>query len=373
MIKINILHVIHSLDVGGAEKLVVEFTKGTNKDMFNVMVCCLDKIGELGEELISNGFDVETLDRRPGIDWRLVFRLRKLLKKKKIDVIHAHQYTSFFYSSLAKNFPKKPRLIFTEHGRFFPDQRRIKRVIFNPFLSKCASEIIAISEATKVAMVKFDNFPQNRVKIIYNGVTFKASSTNLFKKRSELNISNEDFVLSTAARLDPIKNYKMLITVMKRITRTVNNCKLLIAGNGPEYDTLSSEIIKNELTESVFLLGHRSDVKEIFSASDVFLLSSLSEGTSITLLEAMSAGLPAIATNVGGNPEIIVEGETGLLVKSNDAEAMADKVLYLHQNRMFAKQLGEAGKKRAEELFSYERMMDKYEQLYVKYADYKGN
>ncbi len=117
--KRNILHVIHSLDMGGAERLVFDFATETNRDLFNVSICCLDWMGTLGEELKAKGFNVTLLGRKSGVDYGLIIRLRRLFKEEKIDIIHAHQYSSFFYASLAKNFSIKPRIIFTEHGRFY--------------------------------------------------------------------------------------------------------------------------------------------------------------------------------------------------------------------------------------------------------------
>ncbi len=365
----HILHLIHSLDVGGAEKLVVEFARHTNHELFKVSLCCLDYVGSLGEKLGEEGFKVVLLGRRPGgVDKRLIMALRKLIMENEIDIIHAHQYSSFFYAALAKNFSKRPSVIFTEHGRFYPDSRRLKRVLFDPFLSKFASEMISISEATKEAMVRYDNFPRERIKVIYNGVRFISGNAGRSMKRQELNMTPDDFILVTAARLDPIKNHKMLIRVMKRLSSVKPDCKLIIAGDGPEYESLSGDIKRNGLNGAVRLLGQRDDIVELFPASDLFLLSSLSEGTSVTLLEAMNAGLPAVVTNVGGNPEILKDGVTGFLVNSDDDEAMAGKILELYQDRDMARRLGAAAKERARTLFSFENMMDQYEKLYRKYA-----
>jgi glycosyltransferase involved in cell wall biosynthesis len=369
MSKKNILHVIHSLDVGGAERLVCDIAKGTVKDIFNVMICCLDRVGALGEELQLEGFRVMSLERKPGIDWKMVSELRKIIGEYAVDIVHAHQYTSFFYSSLARNINERPHIIFTEHGRFFPDRKSTKRYIFNPILQRFASEIIAISEATKEAMVKNDNFPKKRIKVLYNGVKFNSKITDRNLKRRELNISEEDFVIATAARLDSIKNYSMLIRMMKRLSVSASDIKLLIAGSGSEYEKLAGEIDAFNLSGHVRLLGHRRDVPDIFQASDLFVLSSLSEGTSVTLLEAMYSGLPAVVTNVGGNPEVVENGVTGLLVNSDDDEDMAEKALIFYNDRSKLKGFGEAARMRAQRLFSFETMMKNYEDLYLKYAN----
>jgi len=364
--KKNILHVVLAMNPGGAERLVADFTENTNHEMYNVSVCCLDEIGELGRELILKGFKVISLGRNPGIDWKLIRNLKRYVKEEDIDIIHAHQYTPFFYSALAKNISKRPRIIFTEHGRTYPDVRRPKRVFFNPLLSRFASEIVSISEATKKAMVDFDNLPNQRIRVIYNGMELKDIFPERHEKLRELGVNENDFILVTAARLDPIKNHLMMIRAFEKVYAEEKSCKLLIAGDGPEYEKLIREIEKRGMTDHVRLLGYRNDVADIFSAADIFLLSSLTEGTSMTLLEAMNAGLPAIVTNVGGNPEVLKDGETGLLVESDDDGAMAERIMFLHNNRSKARSLGDKAKERARTLFSFKNMMDQYEELYKK-------
>ena len=178
MDKINILHVINSLEVGGAERLVVDIINETREETFNVSVCCLEKAGLLAEEVIAGGRSVSVLGRKPGIDWKLISRLSALIKEHKVDVIHAHQYTPFFYSSLSKRFCRSPRLIFTEHGRLYPDEKKIKRVLFDPLLARTANDIVAISEATKDAMFNYDNFPRNKIDVIYNGLKLQSTKVN---------------------------------------------------------------------------------------------------------------------------------------------------------------------------------------------------
>ena len=269
---------------------------------------------------------------------------------------------------MAKGFSELPRIIFTEHGRFYPDRKRLKRIIFNPFLAKLASEIVSISEATKEAMVRYDNFPKERIGVIYNGVELGNAILDKPVKRMELNISPKEYLIVTAGRLDSIKNHQMLLRTMMRVIKSEMACKLFIIGGGAEYDKLVNLIKRKNLSISVFLMGYRTDVKEIFSVADLFVLSSKSEGTSITLLEAMSAGLPTVVTNVGGNPEVVEDNVTGFLIDSDDDRSMADKILWLYQNRDIAKKMGDVGRERASTLFSFDKMMKKYEELYIKCA-----
>jgi glycosyltransferase involved in cell wall biosynthesis len=366
MSRIKVLHIIQSLEIGGAERLVFDIINSMEGNLCHSEVCCLDSVGILGKRLVSADISVTCMDRRQGIDWRLIWNLRKFLKNRSVDIIHAHQYTAFFYAAIANGLQGKLPLIYTEHGRFYPEKTNYKRFAFDPFLARLASALVSISEATKRAMVEFDNFPEKRIRVIYNGTKFRNRAVNRKDKRESLNISTKDFLIATAARLDPIKNLIMMVQAMKTVVREAPECKLVIMGNGPEYRKLDLKINDEGLTDSVYLLGYRDDVEDIFLASDLFLLSSFSEGTSMTLLEAMNAALPAVVTNVGGNPEIIEDGETGFLVESDDALGMAEKILFFYRNRDIAINFGKAGQKRVRERFSFDRMIKEYEELYIR-------
>ncbi|GAK51424.1 glycosyl transferase, group 1 [Candidatus Moduliflexus flocculans] len=365
-----------SLVIGGTEKLVYEIVQRVNREQVSPVVCCLDEIGVFGQKLREAGVPVYVLHRAPGLDWSLLSKLREIIVKEQIDVIHAHQYTPYFYGLMASLYAKitlapfRPEIIFTEHGRFYPDVRKFKRVVSNPILSLFTKEIVTISASTKQSLIDYENFPARRIRVIYNGIDLErfSKTADRLAKRRELGLNADDKVFGIVARLDPIKNHAMLLRACQQLVKTVPNAYLLIVGDGPERAKLKELTASLGIVAHVRFLGARQDISELLQTFDVFALSSFSEGTSVTLLEAMGVGVPIVATNVGGNPEVISDGETGFLVESDNADDMANKLLQLLQNDTLRQRMGNAGKERVHALFSIEKMVRAYVDLYLSAA-----
>ena len=373
---INVMQLVLSLIIGGTEKLVYEIAQRVNRDEVSPVVCCLDEIGVFGEKLREAGVPVYVLNRRPGLDWSLLPKLRDIIIKERIDVIHAHQYTPYFYGLMASLYskatlaPSRPEIVFTEHGRFYPDVRKFKRVVSNPILSLFTKEIVTISASTKQSLITYENFPARRIRVVYNGIDLGrfSQTTDRLAKRRELGLAADDPVFGIVARLDPIKNHAMLLRACQQVVTVMPNARLLIIGDGPERARLEELTQTLGLAAHVAFLGARQDISELLQTFDVFALSSFSEGTSVTLLEAMGVGVPIVATNVGGNPEVISDGETGLLVESGNAHDMAAKLLQLLQDDALRARMGNAGKQRVHALFSIEKMVQAYVNLYISAA-----
>ena len=219
------------------------------------------------------------------------------------------------------------RVIFTEHGRFHPDRHSWKRRLLNPALARATDEIVAISDATRDALVHHEWLPRRRIRLIYNGVTPPVRKARACPSvRERLGIDGAALVLGTISRLDPIKNQAMMLDALAAVRRRHPDCVLILAGDGPERDALERRVVELELDGAVFFTGFVSDIAAHLDAIDVFLLTSWSEGTSMTLLEAMSFGKPVVATRVGGNVEILEEGRSALLIDAGDVPALSAAV-----------------------------------------------
>ena len=372
---VKVLQLVLSLAIGGTEKLVYDLVHRVNKRLVSPIVCCLDEPGQFGEELEEEGFCIYTLGRSPGLDWRIINKIGTLLKEEQIEVVHAHQYTPYFYGLLGALYCKmltrsrRPGVVFTEHGRFYPERRNLKRMLANPFFSLATDEIVTISESTKASLITYENFPARRIQVVYNGIDlsrFSLSSDGTVTKQ-RLGLADDDHVIGIIARLDPIKNHAMLLRAFPQILEKIPDTYLLIVGpDGPEKENIERLIISLGITENVRLLGARNDIADLLQACDVFALSSFSEGTSVTLLEAMAAAVPIVATNVGGNPEVIENKVTGYLVPSDDDVAMAEKLILLLQDTQIRERMGKAAQDRAHAKFSLEKMVSTYTDLYLK-------
>lgn len=359
------MHVLLTMGVGGAEKLVYDMIRHLDPAEVCSSVSCLQDMGPLGDKLREQGVPVFLHERRHGIDWSMIGWLRQLITTEQIDVIHAHQYTPMFYATLAAA-GRGVRVVYTEHGRLYPEKWNWKRYLFNPLLALGIDHIVSIAESTKRAMVRYDNFPSSKIRVIHNGVDFDECRTtvDMAAKRRSLGLDDGCRIIGTAARLEEIKNIPMMLRVFKRVLAAQPDAVLLIAGRGTREEELKTLAADMGIAGQVRFLGVRFDMVEIYPLFEVFLLTSFTEGISITLLEAMANGVPAVATDVGGNPEVVEDGETGYLVPTGEVALMAGRVLELLDDPESAHSMGRRGQVRITEHFSFSRMMEDCGKLY---------
>jgi glycosyltransferase involved in cell wall biosynthesis len=369
--KKKIAHITFKMDIGGTERVIYNLVRNYDVAQNDVSILCLGKpIGSIGFELRKAGHKVVVFDRRPGLDLNLTKELHRYIKDSKIDILHCHQYTPFVYGVLASRLTKA-KVIFTEHGRLFPDKRKIKRILVNPYFHRQAKFITAISQATRDALVKFERIPQNKIRIVYNGIEDPLSKSENKTENTmlqQMNIPSNARILGTIARLDPIKNQRMIIKAFVRVKMIFPETILLIVGDGPERNNLERYVYETGLSKSVFFSGFLDNPFPLLKLMDIFLLSSFTEGAAMTLLEAMAYSIPCIATDVGGNQEIVKDGETGFLVPSDNPEALFIKVSELIKNTEKKMDMGKAARNRFENNFTVMRMSEEYQKIYDRIA-----
>lgn len=363
----KIMYIVHSLGVGGTERLVYKMVRNLKDRGIYSSVCCLDYLGTWGEELLSSGFQVFVLERKTGIDLSISQKIKTIIKREQPDILHAHQYTPYFYTANSVFSFNRPRVVFTEHGRFFPDKVRIKRVIFNQFAQYFTDAIVGVCEFTKdVSLGRYEKFSRNRIKVINNGINpeefLLGIDVNLKKK--SLGLNPEEKIIGVVGRLCEVKNHRLLIRAFAEVRKYINNAKLLIVGDGGLRNELENFSKELTLGDDILFLGERSDIPELMGIFDLFALSSDLEASNLAVLEAMASGLPVVATNVGGNPELVVDGETGILVQRGDDKKFASAVIRILQNPELKKQMGFSGRQRVIERFTFNRMMEEYIALY---------
>jgi len=364
---LRIMHVVLSMDVGGAEKLVYDMVRHPIFAFSRPVVCCLDAVGAFGEKLLQERYAVYCRKRRSGIDLSVIPWLREIILSEKITVVHAHQYTPLFYSAPAALLAGRVKVVYTEHGRFYPERRSWKRRLFNPLLALGVDHLVSISANTAQAMATFDHLPFRRIDVIHNGVDLSLMNPpcNNAVKRSSLGLNGTCRVIGTAARLDEIKNIPMMLRVFKQVLQRVPDTRFLIAGDGPQRDNLKSQAEALGIADKVHFIGLRFDLAEIYQLMDVFLLTSFSEGISVTLLESMASGVPAVVTDVGGNGEVVKDRETGFLVPLHDETGFADRIVSILTDAECAQALGYNSRVRARQYFSFENMLTNYIGKYV--------
>jgi glycosyltransferase involved in cell wall biosynthesis len=225
---------------------------------------------------------------------------------------------------------------------------------------------IGVGEAVRRALIVNEGIPEQRVEVIYNGVDTAVYESAIARDeaRRRLQLGSDEFVIIQVARLDYLKDHGTALRALARIVTRHPRIRLVLVGDGPERAAIESRIAELRLGEHVRLLGTRSDVNQLLPAADLFLLTSISEGIPLTIIEAMAAGLPVVATDVGGMSEVVANGETGYLAPAQNAAALAERVLYLAERPGHCRQLGLAGQQRARVEFDESRMCAQYERQY---------
>ncbi|MBL8817476.1 MAG: glycosyltransferase [Planctomyces sp.] len=362
-----ICHVIHSLGVGGAEVLLDQMVRRMS-DEFRFVVAVLDEVGEIGERLRRDGVTVHHLHREPGIDRNCAQRLKAFADQQQVSILHAHQYTPFFQAMLSRGLVGRRPVVFTEHGRHVPDLPSRKRMIVNRLLLRKRDRLIGVGEAVADALIKNEGLPAQRVEVIYNGVDLNryqhtdASARELI--RAEFGFNSTDFVAVQVARLHDLKDHETAIRAMKVVCEEVPHARLLIVGDGDCRSRIEQLIEENQLEFNVVMAGARNDVPDLLAASDLFLMTSISEGIPLTLIEAMAAGLPVVSTAVGGIPEMIESGVSGYLHEARDVGGIAASVISLTRDLEQRHRISVNGRKTALEKFSLETMLLQYRQVY---------
>jgi glycosyltransferase involved in cell wall biosynthesis len=362
---INVMHVTYDMRIGGTEMVIKNIVENVTNKLITMSIFCIESpIGPWGEQLQSSGVALTCNARKPGIDLGLIFAIRVHIKAYNIDVIHCHQYTPWVYCALAA-FGLGKKVVFTEHGRFYPDTSSWKRRFINPILVKITSHITAISEATKQALVDYEFIPESAISVVYNGLKLNnKNEADIANVRSQLHLKPDDLVFGTVARFDPIKNQVLMIKAFKSVNERSPESKLLMIGDGEMKSALVALVAKLNLQDSVIFTGYLSYPLDYLAAMDVFLLSSLSEGTSMTLLEAMAMGKPCVVTDAGGNSEIIVNQENGLVTANENAELFSQAMQTLALDSALRQKMGDAARVRFNTHFTAKSMNQKYYSLY---------
>jgi glycosyltransferase involved in cell wall biosynthesis len=269
------------------------------------------------------------------------------------------------YGRLAKLLSPTLQVVFTEHGRYNDGPPLRKRKAVNPWLARIPGPIFAVSSALRDHMVA-EGYPADRVGVIHNGIDPRPSPGDVERQRARaaLGASHDTFLVGTAARLDSVKDLPTLLTAFAAVRASRPGARLVIAGEGEERANLERHIAALELDAAVSLLGHREDVRALLPGLDLYVNSSISEGISITILEAMAARVPVIATRVGGNPEIVKDGANGVLVPARSPEALAAAMCSLAGAPDMRQALGREGRRTVERDFRIDAMVDTYARIY---------
>lgn len=359
----RVLHVALSLDVGGTERLIIEMAKRLTPRF--AAVCCLDAPGEWAAELTALGAPVVALHRKPGFRPSLGLQLAAVAARFRADVLHCHHYSPFVYGQLAALRSPKLQVVFTEHGRLSDAPPSAKRRLANHVMGRLPGACFAVSQDLRRHLLA-EGFRPDRVGVIYNGIEPGALPGRAQRDdaRRRLGMVDEAFVIGAAGRLERVKDLGTLLEAFADVRARMPRARLVIVGGGAERLRLEHHVHARGLQGAVQFTGHCGDVRRLLPGLDVFVNSSISEGVSLTILEAMASGVPVVATSVGGTPEVVEDGVSGVLVPARMPGQLARAIVELASHPAGAGAMGAAGRKRVEASFTSDRMVARYAGVY---------
>ena len=353
---LRILHVVRTFDLSGRSRMIADLCAGLSPTCASTVVCLSDKPG-----LKPDGVEVIGLDLPPhGFSFRGMLKLARLLRSSRADVIHSHGRGAAAYAAGARLLHRSACMVHTVH-RADGDLLSGRNLIRGK-MTKAMDHVVAVSCAAADAFAAANSVDGAGISVIHNGI-----DTARFAMTTETQRTGNR--LCSIANLSSDKDPATLLQAFRLVRKERPDASLLLVGDGPRRDEITRMIDAMGLADAVEMPGFRNDVPEILSRADVFVHASHTEGLGIAVLEAMAAGVPVVATGVGGLMEIIEDGVTGLLVEPRNPEALTEALLHLLSNADLRCHLADAARERASANFSLESMCAKYRALYSKVCE----
>lgn len=368
--RLHLMHVVDRLEVAGMEYGVIKVVNALDPARFQSSICCLRSASPSALGLLRPGITVHQLNRRPGRNYALVPKLAGLVQREGVHVVHSHNWATFVYTALAAAITSTPVRIHGEHGRETeqPSESRRRRLA-ERWLARSFDHVTAVSRHIAEHVVTSWGVQEGRVSYIPNGVDlgrFGVAPTGDIRR--EIGIESSTYLIGSIGRYRPVKDYPTLVRAFARVRQQVPDSALALVGadsDAPGARELMRLREELRLPEgSVLLLERRPDVPAFLSALDVYVNSSIYEGMSNTILEAMASRIPVVATSVGGNGDLVEDGVTGWLSPARDPDTLADRIVRLSENPARARAMGEAGRARIETRHGYQAMIGAYADLY---------
>lgn len=363
---IRVLQLIESSETGGAEAVFAELCARLAPPQHSVTAAVLYE-GWLVDHLRSRGIaPVLVPTRAGGLDVPLLRGIRRLVRDHRIDLVHAHLFTTSVYAGAACIGLGVP-VVATFHGTMDVDAGDWAKRLKWAALNRTATRTVFVSAALRDHFLRQGLARQDRSIVIHNGIDlarFRAGDRQ--RARDRLGLPHDSFVIGCVGDLRPSKDYATMLAAVSRLPTTGRQVRTVVAGT---HTALLPELIAQRdalgLGATVEFIGHRSDVAELLPAFDIYLTTSVSEGFSLTVVEALATGLPVVATRSGGPEEILEDGVTGVLVPPGDAARIAEAVQAIRTQPTTAARLAAAGTAAARQRFSIETMLAAYETLYA--------
>jgi len=348
---------------GGAEVMLIQLAEELRRRGHEVTaVGPVRGQGWLSARLRSLGFERRTFTLRRPLDPLCAIELARMLRELRIDVVHSHEFTMAVYGCAAARWLGLPHIV-TMHGNETVMDAWRRRAALRWSLKRSRA-FVAVSESTRTSMQARLRLPDGSIRVIPNGVPLRPGERT--RTRRKLGVEDDEVLILMVGNLRRRKGHAVLLEALAELHRTgcASPWQLAIAGDGRQRESLTRLTAELGIADRVQLLGHRDDIPDLQAAADIFAMPSYWEGMPLSILEGMIVGKAIVASNVGGIPEMLRDGDSGLLVPAGDPLALAHALRRLIEDPAQRERLGAAARRRAEAEFHVEVMADRYEHLY---------
>ena len=362
--------ITHDLALGGLQQVVFNICRTIDRSRFNVSVLCLNERGAFAQDIEALDIPVYLLPQKEsGVNYTAFLDIAKVLRKHQIEIIHTHNTQPFVEGTIAGLLANVKTMIHTDHARIFPDKFRY--MFAEWVVSHFHYRVVGCSEHTTNNLRHYEKISRKKLITIDNGIDesrFDVQVDAAILKKS-LGIKKSGLIVGLASRLSAEKGVDSLVKAMPQILASFADATLLVAGEGDELENLEEQTRELGLENDIVFCGVRKDIPQLLQIIDVYVLPSYSEGLPMALLEAMASRKAIVATNVGGMPNAITNGECGEIVPPHDPSTLADAIVSLLHDQDRRIEYGRAARERFEALYSARIMTEKYQLLYEKHAN----
>ena len=365
---INIAHVVFSFSAGGIENGIVNLVNNLDPDRYRHTIVCLTKAGEFSEKIQADNCQIVELHKKDGNDWKLPLKLRRVFKSNRIDIVHLRGWATLIEGIIGAKLAGVKKIIYGFHGKTIQDisTRNRKRQFAEMIAMRFIDRVVTLSEIMAADYQQYAKISSTKIQFIYNGVdTDKFNNKINFKEtRKELAINEKDFVIGSVGRLDPVKDFPTLIKAFSMFSKDICCSKLIIVGDGPERAALEKLAKELGVENNTIFTGYRNDIDNLMQAMNVYVQTSLYEGFSNTIVEAMAVGLPVVATDVGGNSVLLNNEENGFLIEKQNPKNLKIKLQQLAENSSTRQIISTNNRMKTLKNFSFPQMVQRYNKLY---------
>ena len=369
---ITVGHTIYAFKGGGMERGLLNIVNHGDSARFRHVILCLTEAGAFFDLLCSPSCKVVELHKKPGNDLRLPGRIAAAARQHELHVLHARGWPTLVETVLAARLAGVRATIYGFHGKTIEDVRGLsfRRRWMQKLFIRCYQHLVTLNSSMRAEFASECKLSEDQIQVIANGVDVDTFCPRQDKKslRAAFKLPSDRFIIGNVARLDPVKNHEVILQALRYLRG--HRCRpfFLLIGEGAHRAELEREIERLQVVNDVCLFGYSDHIPELLNCMDVYVQSSLYEGFSNTILEAMACGLPVIASAVGGTQDVVADGQEGLLFQSGDEQGLALAIARLYDDSGLRHSLSLQARYRAVQNFSVRYMTQTYEMMYWQLA-----